>query len=367
MITSITIENFKSIPSLSIDKLGRINLIAGKNNAGKSTFLEAIELLYMNTIQGIRKNLLRRGLQPYERAPDDASALEKISTLWHCYNSSSKIYIASTNNKQQAHSKSLTITDKKRKYADDIDEINIIVRKNNTSNNYPTLFEDEFEDEDYKALEIETNNEISVIPLVRVFRSSFINHFRPQQTENVCYLSQNNNIDVAQLWDQIVMTSLENHVIDALSIIEPNIENIVFIDTPNSKYRVPLIKLKEDNERHYLSSMGDGLQRILKLILSIITTKDGIILIDELENGLHYSIMPKLWELLYKISIEFNQQLFITTHSGDILHSFADYFVSKNEDIGRLLRIEKESDTHQVTTCTVAQILLGKQFDINLR
>ena len=44
MLTSFSIKNFRCFHDLTIDRLERINLIAGKNNVGKTSLLEAIHL-----------------------------------------------------------------------------------------------------------------------------------------------------------------------------------------------------------------------------------------------------------------------------------------------------------------------------------
>ena len=44
--------------------------------------------------------------------------------------------------------------------------------------------------------------------------------------------------------------------------------------------------------------MGEGLRRLLSLLLAIANLKDGIVLIDEIENGFHYSVHKKVWQAI---------------------------------------------------------------------
>ncbi len=65
--------------------------------------------------------------------------------------------------------------------------------------------------------------------------------------------------------------------------------------------------------------MGDGISRLLSIILAIATTKDGVVLIDECENGLHHSVMPRIWKAIGQAAREYNCQVICTTHSYECL------------------------------------------------
>lgn len=65
--------------------------------------------------------------------------------------------------------------------------------------------------------------------------------------------------------------------------------------------------------------MGDGINKMLQLLLCVITTPQGIVLIDELENVFHYSVYTNILKALYVAALQVNCQLFITTHNIDIL------------------------------------------------
>ena len=44
LLNSLRIQNFRAFQDLQIEKLGRVNLIVGKNSVGKSSVLEALQL-----------------------------------------------------------------------------------------------------------------------------------------------------------------------------------------------------------------------------------------------------------------------------------------------------------------------------------
>ncbi|MEH2112332.1 AAA family ATPase [Nostoc sp.] len=61
MLKTIKIDNFRSFQSFELQKLGRINLLVGKNNIGKTSILEAIQLLCSrNNLDPLRQTMTNR-------------------------------------------------------------------------------------------------------------------------------------------------------------------------------------------------------------------------------------------------------------------------------------------------------------------
>ena len=75
------------------------------------------------------------------------------------------------------------------------------------------------------------------------------------------------------------------------------------------------------------------------IILKIFSAKNGFLLIDEFENGLHYSVQPKIWELIFELAYRFNIQVFATTHSWDCIESFSQVAKDRTDMEGVLFRM----------------------------
>ncbi|MFQ6120357.1 MAG: ATP/GTP-binding protein [Methanosarcinales archaeon] len=86
--------------------------------------------------------------------------------------------------------------------------------------------------------------------------------------------------------------------------------------------------------------------RLLSIILAISDTQNGIVLIDEIENGFHPSSQEILWNAIFKSAKEFNVQIFATTHSMECVEAFSSSYskISQNNDDIRLYRIERKDD-----------------------
>ena len=87
--------------------------------------------------------------------------------------------------------------------------------------------------------------------------------------------------------------------------------------------RVPIVRLEGTAITVPLTSMGDGMLRVLQISLNAIQAEGGILLIDEFENGLHHSTQKKIWEFIFSLAKDLNIQVFATTHSLDCLKAFS--------------------------------------------
>ena len=95
-----------------------------------------------------------------------------------------------------------------------------------------------------------------------------------------------------------------------------------------------------------LRSMGDGVNRILTIILAMVNAENGYLLIDEFENGLHYSVQEQLWKIIFQTAKILNVQVFATTHSNDCIRSFGNVLNSGDydSDSGKLIRLDRKGD-----------------------
>ena len=123
--------------------------------------------------------------------------------------------------------------------------------------------------------------------------------------------------------------------------------------------------MKDTGRRVHLSSMGDGLNRVLTIILSLLNCKNGVLLLDEFETGLHYSVQKQLWDIIFLLAEELNVQVFVTSHSFDCLKAFAEANVSEQ---GMLIRLEQRSAGIEPVCYTENKdIMFAAENDIELR
>jgi hypothetical protein len=135
------------------------------------------------------------------------------------------------------------------------------------------------------------------------------------------------NATVSRLED-VMFTEYEDMVIGALQSIEPRLERITPLGTsvrsrePSGRGGV-VVKLAGVRNRVPLGSLGDGMWRILGIALSLVKAKGGVLLIDEIDTGFHYTVMDNLWRLIYDGAKHLDVQVFAATHSRDCYQSLA--------------------------------------------
>ncbi|MFP4099041.1 AAA family ATPase [Coleofasciculus sp.] len=99
-----------------------------------------------------------------------------------------------------------------------------------------------------------------------------------------------------------------------------------------------------------LSSMGEGMRRILNLAMAAVTVENGFLLIDEIETGLYYEAQTEMWRFILEVAKEFNIQVFATTHSWDCICAFQEALDDLDDSsVGKLFRLSRKGeDIHPV-------------------
>ena len=319
MIESLKIKNFKNLNGLEIPHLSQINLISGQNNVGKSTLLEAIAI-YTNPSQ-IIKILSERDEFPLYKEENET---ERIN--------------------QNTNAFSSLFTDRK----DEVSENNIIEisDKENTLSIQFSYYSPKTDVEYIKKVITITrqNKTVSILHLNSPI-DSLNQRLGIDNDSNIIIKLNTEPIGteyIANLFDNIALTEKEDNVIGALQIIEPNLNKLAFIAESQYGFRRPIVTLKGSNRRFPLKSMGDGINHILSIILALVNCENGCLLIDEIDNGLHYSVQENLWRVIFDLAKKLNIQVFATTHSNDCINSFTEVLKEENNaSIGGFYRMQK--------------------------
>jgi AAA15 family ATPase/GTPase len=359
MLNSLNIKNYRNLKELRINSLGRVNLITGKNNTGKSTILEAIALFASKGDLALIYQFLSERGENFRQTENNKNStdinIRSLSSLFTnrmiSFDREDAIVIGSTENtlfgEDTSNDNSLSI--RFVKYLDEIQRDNqgaTITRKR-------TLIEKDENGllENYKiGIEIRIGKSYSIIPIEedRPYRFGF----KGLSSNESYQFIRTRNIDKeinGNLFDNITLTEKEQFIIDALKIIEPTTERIAFIGE-NSRERTAVIKLANISTPLPLRSMGDGVNRILTIILALVNSDNGFLLIDEFENGLHHTVQEKLWNVIFKLAESLKIQVFVTTHSEDCISGFENILNNpENKLDGKLIRLDNiNGEIHQV-------------------
>ena len=326
MLQSLKIEGFRGFQNFEMANLGRINLLVGKNNSGKTSILEAI-LIYVSKfdIGKIQKIFNHRG--EYSHREIDAANLlggkvqsYDIKNLFYKYllKDNQKIVIYEPDKPANRVILSIQCTSKELLYK---------VNKNNLQAIGSFCLVVEFEHQE-KVYSLSPEGEILQINLndkkpSQDFKKLKLFWIAPQS------IAVNTN---RYFFSQSLLNSTDNLVIEALKIIEPKIEKIAtteeFQQSPFNPEWVGrgrfMVKLAGAEEPVSIGSLGDGIWRMLGLVLAMVNLENGILLVDEIDSGLHFTVMTDMWKVVWETAKKLNIQVFATTHSRDCWQSLAE-------------------------------------------
>lgn len=145
----------------------------------------------------------------------------------------------------------------------------------------------------------------------------------------------------AEKFSEIVKTvGEEQKLLDAFRVIESAIKAVRLL----SHGGVTMIHV-DVGLPHFLPLpyAGEGMVRLAAILVAIANAQNGVVFIDEFENGVHYSILGKMWEATASFAERFNTQLFLTTHSAECVRSAHEVFAQR-EYAFKLFRLQRESD-----------------------
>jgi AAA15 family ATPase/GTPase len=389
MFRSIKIENFRGFKHFELQQLGRINLLVGLNNSGKTSILEAVQLLCSRTnYEPLTEIMLNRG--EFFRSDDKSRGSRYDSYLdirhlffGHEIQPESRFSISCINDKLnekligsvEAHpiKVDLNLTDDSTEQLDLLDSES----ENISLLRFRLRWKKSNLKEIHKSLQLSADGGLLPFPGRRIgvllsdrvsSKDSKIESFGTQ------FISSSSlNIDkAAELFDQIVLTPNENLVEEALQIIEPEIERIALVRSENTRLLTNnrggfIVRLRNSDQRIPIGSMGDGVWRILALALAIVSAKGGVLLVDEIDTGLHFSTMSKMWKLIWETAKKLDVQVFATTHNSDCWTSLA-MIAQEEENTEDEISIQRiERDKEKAVAFTKREIVIAAERGIEVR
>jgi hypothetical protein len=349
ILDSLEIHNFRAFSELRIERLGRVNLITGKNNVGKTCALEALRLFASPASVALLSSLLESRDQFDAGVMSESRGLSKEFEL-----AIERVYgTPGATSELKGRSKFPVEHLFHRNALNSVPSLPVITVGPITPSNRTvslTIQEDQDTPNSLltrRKLEIRFDGEKFDVELHDAARIHAFGVFeKPVPHVPVCFVGAPGlgSYDAGRLWDDIALTPQEAHVIEALRLISPAVDGLIMKPIEkNSEGRVPFVKLKGETQPVSLRSLGDGMNRIFGIALALVNAKDGLLLIDEVENGIHYSVQSEIWKTIFHLARLLNVQVFATTHSYDCIKAF-DEAARESEDDGVLIRLARRND-----------------------
>lgn len=359
MIEKIKVSNFKIFKTLVLDNLHQITLVSGKNNVGKSTLLESIffsncyynadSFISINNIRGAA-NILRTDIwKSFINKYSDSSSFE----IDKVENGIKKNILVELVDNRDIIAHSL------------LDSTNLVdaqtsEKASDNRNITHQLLISASDEENKDALQylVKFDGQIQTV-----------SNSLPDNPLRICtytyYFSSKSSINqpsLAEMLSRLDIDGKSDHVIKALQILDPE---IVGIKTLVQNGVIRIYASMKNGRSMPIDNMGDGICKLIAICTFILSNPNSLLLVDEMENGFHYSAHKKIWGAIYEAAKTSNVQVIATTHSYECIKG-ASEAMGENEDFG-YIRLDNVSDIIVAKSMSSEQLKIAIESNLEVR
>ena len=357
MIESLEVENFRSFRFLRLSNLKRINLLVGRSASGKTALLEAVRLALganpqvawtLNTTRGVPLNL-----QPNPTR-------EQFEGLWQSYffdfDTEKKISFKIMDSINRWASASI--------YFDSSRPVTPVPQVPNpgmpayTNTIIPLAFDRNNFIGEKSILDATVNaQQWGSLNLQQGSELGQISEFFPSTW-------QSNASQVANWLSQLRIGKSDKSVIDAVTkqfpdIIDLSVENPLGAPAiyANLKFRSQLVPI---------GLISSGINKFISMLVAIQTYRNGVVIIDEIENGIYFKMFPALWRTLWESAIQNNTQLFLSSHSLECIRSAND-IINKSPENFSVIQVYQDKGESSAMAVAGEKAAAAIEADLELR
>ncbi len=344
MLNLLTVRGYRSFRDYQMTDLARVNLMVGKNNCGKTSILEAIELLVSGDPSALRDSALRRN-ELTENGAD-------ISHVFYGH-----VSTPDTSFELSGH--------------DDRPQLTATIL-------LPDDASDALKPGPARLLRIDHGERTQIL---RVNENGVLpNVSFPGTPSRAARFLDSVARSMHAAWNSVLAEGRSTEVVEALQLLEPEVDEIVYptggergieLGSPRSQRTRRCSETATDACRSEATpadrKLRDGMRRLLALSLGLIDGADGCVLIDEIDTGLHWTVMEDMWRLVIEISRRSNVQVFATTHSYDCIRGLGS-LVRSRPDLADDLALHKMHRSLARSVCIPGtEVAVAVEQDIEVR
>lgn len=360
MYKSFEANNFRCFRELKLTELDLVNLIAGKNNVGKNALLEAMFLhcgaynpeltLRVNAFRGIEAiNIEFTG---WAETPWDS--------IFNQFDTSKMVELKGINDQDVLRILRLKL----------IRQTNELARIYQTHRVLDKLDDSvPFSSAAPQVLELENVEGERGQSYYMILDAKGIRHvpIPPPPPFPAIFLPACARIPIAEeasRFGKLELIGQQDLLLKALQVIEPRLRRLAVVVVGG----VPVIHGDIGLGRLMpLPLMGDGLARLASLVLAVANAPKGVVLVDEIENGLHHSVLQKVWRAIGETARAFGTQVFATTHSFECIVAAHRAFSESGSYDFRLHRLERVDESIRVVTYDQETVEAAIEMDLEVR
>ena len=295
-IKNISIRNFRGIEHLDMEDFARVNILVGQNNCGKSTVLEALLLM-----TGMHNPYLPQNINAF-RSRYIFSGMDSLKYLFHNMDLFQVPHFLATQFDGDVRELSIAAGHKKTGGVD----------TNSTMLSSETKYFLNMVVLDFAIGGSKYQSYIVMDSAGKVSEEHLPEGYFEKLSTILLSADISSHNPISDL-GELVKMQRKNGVLELLQKFDSHITTIEIINNE------VFLGYDSITELMSVNMSGDGMRRYLNIVVSAANPQNNIILIDEIDNGLHYSAYKKLWEALFALAVSTNKQIFVTTHSKETL------------------------------------------------
>ncbi len=323
MLKSLKMTGFRAFESYTLDSLSRVNLVVGKNNSGKTSVLEAVDLLVSGGSPGAISEAAQR--RDEMRPVEWRTAFRRVPSIAHLFYD--HVCKPGANFELRGPRSAGRVN------------VELVSLDNLDDEILSDLFDERLPPEADPAmgLVITLNSRKTPEFVFPVTEEGLLLHdprrrWMARPSARFLSLTAMDPPYMSEAWNALVTDGREQEVVDDMRLLMPDIDSIHFLTSG----RIPrgggiVVGLRGGRSRYPLGSFGDGMRRLLLLRLALANNVDGCVLVDEVDTGLHWTVMAGMWRLVVEVAHKSQLQLFATTHSHDCILGLASMIKSYPE------------------------------------
>ncbi len=355
MIKDIKIRNYKLFNSFAVNNLNQILLIGGKNNSGKTSLLEAIYLLLDYDNPAMFMNHFRwRGI---DSVSNNAKSL--LAPVYHNFDLDQPMVLeCNTQLKKRKIEYQFLQLNKQHLTIQNGNSIELLKEQPSNLGKIKIRFWEGGEKINEADLELGVNGvQLKNYQKATQYSEHIKAIFLPL-TDSV------HPVEHARQYSELDKVHNTEGVLNALQIIESRLNSLSVISFANSSAIYGDIGLEQ---KIHLSLMGQGIGHLLSILLAITSVKNGIVLIDELENGFHHSILPRVWEVIARTAKANNTQIIATTHSYELMRAAITGIPQELRHDFQYMRIDKKENEFKTKQYSSENLQVALENELEVR
>lgn len=362
LLSDLRIRNYRTFSKLEIERLARVNLIAGRNNTGKSSLLEAAYLVANEDVPSALGDVLRI------RGEDGSKGI--VFPLFHGYRLSPGITVKISSGEECVE---FSIPDREEMEGllEEVSRSEVVSRRLGE----PAQLYEYDREEPVLLMRIERSDggfwhfllHGAEGMIGRGIRRPMLlqeEHRRAFLLEGAASLySRHRFRELNRAWDKISLTPQAGDIVESLKIIEPRVRGIDFLRAEDNVK----ILLEGEEMPVLVGSLGDGMRHLLMIALLLVSARGGVLLVDEVDTGLHYTVLADLWRLIFKTAKRLDVQVLATTHSWDCATAFSRAWDEAGKSEGLYLRLDRKGERIRPVPYTAEELATASEQRIEVR